>query len=294
MERERDKKPLPPIPPQGNNKSANVVGVAIVFLGVILLMRNLDLGFPFPKNIFGWEMILILIGLVIGINSKFEKKSSITLIVIGGLFFFRRLLNLSFGGVVMPVLAIIVGIYFIVRNRRQPSRPTPLHKSTDRAMDEFDWDKRVDLTDSPAIGYDRPPVMAAETDSAANTPTKQTHSYEGENYIQVESIFGHARKVIFSKNFLGGTMTNLFGSTELNLLQADIRQPIALDIFQLFGSSKIIVPPHWIVATNASNILSENDDRRAILPNVSDPSKCLYITGTSIFGNITIKTANVT
>lgn len=278
MERERDHHTPPPTPPRGNNKSANIVGAAIVFLGIVLLMRNLDLGFPFPRNIFGWEMILIIIGIVIGINSKFEKKSSIILIAIGGLFLLRRLLDFSFSGIIIPIVAVGIGIYLIVRNRNPAPPPVPPQTPLPPSKNEFDWDKRVDADvhmDTEQEDYTR--------------QAKTTYAYEGENYIKVESIFGYAKKIVFSKNFLGGNMTNLFGSTEINLLQADMQQPVALDVFQLFGSTKIIVPPHWVVATTASSILSENDDRRAILTNVKDQNKCLYITGTSIFGSITIK-----
>lgn len=278
MEREKDDKKRGPTPPRGNSKSANIVGAAIVFLGIVLLMRNLDLGFPFPRNIFGWEMILIVIGIVIGVNSKFEKKSSVILIVIGGLFLLRRLLDFSVSGVLIPIAAVGIGIYLIVRNRNQTPPSTPPQTPSSDHNDKFDWDKRVDI----------------DADSAAEQEdytqqAKNTFAYEGENYIKVESIFGYAKKIVFSKNFLGGNMTNLFGSIEINLLQADIQQPVALDIFQLFGSTKIVVPPHWIVATTASSILSENDDRRVILPNIRDQNKSLYITGTSIFGSITIK-----
>lgn len=291
MERERDHKTPPPIPPRGNNKSANIVGFAIVFLGAALLVRNLDLGFPFPRNIFGWEMILIIIGIVIGVNSKFEKKSSIILIVIGGLFFLKRFLDVPFWGTIFPIMAIIIGIYFIARNRNQPNPPVPPHAplGKDTGKDEFDWDKRVDVANESADAYKSVFEQSRDSHHDAAQQTKRAFTYEGENYIKVESIFGSAKKVIFSKNFLGGTMTNLFGSTEINLLQADLKQPAALDVFQLFGSTKIIVPPHWIVATTASSILSENDDRRVILTNVIDQNKCLYITGTSIFGSITIR-----
>ena len=288
MNRERDHNTPPPIPPSGNNKSANIVGFAIVFLGAALLMRNLDLGFPFPRNIFGWEMILIIIGIVIGVNSKFEKKSSVILIAIGGLFFFKRFLDVPFWGTIFPLVAIVIGIYFIARNRSHSNPPVPPPFKPE-GNDEFDWDKRVDVVNEPSAAYRSSFDLSDDKKEDTNQQTKNNYTYEGENYIRVESIFGSAKKVIFSKNFLGGTMTNLFGSTEINLLQADLKQPIALDVFQLFGSTKIIVPPHWIVATTASSILSENDDRRVIFTKVIDQNKCLYITGTSIFGSITIK-----
>ncbi len=292
MERERDSKTPPPSPPRGNNKSATIVGFAIVFLGTALLMRNLGISLPFLRAFFGWEMILIIIGVVIGINSKFENKSAVILIAIGGLFIVKRIIDLPFWGVIVPIAAITFGIYFIARNRKPASLPpVPPHTPPPPqsvSSDEFDWDKRVDTqADTDYASPFAPPE--SEKNKGNNPYGKKEYVYEGENYIRVESIFGYAKKIVFSKNFLGGNMTNLFGSIEINLLQADIKQPIALDVFQLLGSTKIIVPPHWIVTTTASSILSENDDRRAILSNVQDQNKCLYITGTSLFGSITIK-----
>jgi hypothetical protein len=294
MERERDYKITtpPPIPPR-NNKSANIVGAVIVFLGLALLLKNLSLGIWFPRWIFGWEMILIIIGLVIGVNSQFKKKSSIILISIGSLFLLKDLMDLSFGRVIVPLGAIILGIYLIMRNRSHTPPPIPPMPTPTPEKDEFDWDKRVTETDRDIDGSFQSPFDRTETSAAPKQAYDQKqgqgYTYEGENYIKVDSVFGNATKIIFSKNFLGGTMTNVFGSTKINLLQSDIQQPVALDIFQLFGSTKIIVPPHWIIATTVSSILSENDDRRVILTNISDQNKCLYITGTSIFGNITIK-----
>ncbi|MFD1768159.1 LiaF transmembrane domain-containing protein [Sphingobacterium suaedae] len=291
MERERDyKTPPPPVPPR-NNKSANIVGAIIVFLGLALLLKNLNLGIWFPSWIFGWEMILMIIGLVIGVNSRFEKKSSIILIAIGGLFLLKNMMDLSFGRVIIPLAAIIIGIYLIMRNRSHSPPPVlpPAAPIDDR--DEFDWDKRVDLNETDTTfqsPFNRPDPQATHYQNPEQQQ-KKGYSYEGENYIKVDSIFGNAKKIIFSKNFLGGTMTNVFGSTEINLLQADMQQPIALDVFQLFGSTKIIVPPHWVIVTTVSSILSENDDRRVILTSAIDQNKCMYITGTSIFGNITIK-----
>lgn len=283
MERERDYNTTPPPIPPRNNKSANIVGAIIVFLGLALLLKNLNLGIWFPRWIFGWEMILIIIGLVIGVNSRFEKKSSIILICVGSLFLLKDLMNLSFGRVIVPIAAIIIGIYLIMRNRSHVAPPLPPMPPV-KNDDEFDWDKRVDVdTDRPS---EEPPTAATPIHEEG---AKNGYSYAGENYIKVDSIFGNAKKIIFSKNFLGGTMTNVFGSTEINLLQADIQQPVALDVFQLFGSTKIIVPPHWVIVTTVSSILSENDDRRVILTSTIDQNKSLYITGTSIFGNITIK-----
>ena len=285
----------PPVKPPKNSKSATIVGFIIVFFGVSLLMKSLDLGYWFPRWLFGWEMILIIIGLVIGVNSRFEKKSSIILIAIGGLFLLKNMMDLSFGKVILPIGAIAIGLFLIMRNRNQstppfmPPTPTPTDRPSYDAG-EFDWDKRVHNDESEETTFQSPFQHQGDQNQQANQQQGEPNfTMYGDNYIKVDSIFGNAKKRVFTKNFLGGNVTNVFGSTEINLLQADIQQPVALDVFQLFGSTKIIVPPHWVVATSVSSILGENDDRRVILAYAVDQNKCLYITGTSILGNITIK-----
>ncbi|MEJ5056325.1 LiaF transmembrane domain-containing protein [Sphingobacterium sp. MYb382] len=299
---EREYNTTPPVKPPKNSKSATIVGFVIVFFGVSLLMKSLDLGYWFPRWVFGWEMILIIIGLVIGVNSRFEKKSSIILISIGGLFLLKNIFFLPFGKVILPIGAIIIGLFLIMRNRSQstppftPPTPPPTPAPTDRPphdAGEFDWDKRVVNDEAEETPFQSPFQQQAEPNQQdyqqQQQQTPPQFNLHGENYIKVDSIFGNAKKRVFTKNFLGGNVTNVFGSTEINFLQADIQQPVALDVFQLFGSTKIIVPPHWVIATSVSSILGENDDRRVILAYAVDQNKCLYITGTSILGNITIK-----
>ncbi|HAF34267.1 MAG TPA: hypothetical protein DCG88_09565, partial [Sphingobacterium sp.] len=63
-----------PIIPNSNN-SRNIVGAIVIIVGIFLLLNNLNLGSWFPDWLFGWQTILIIIGLVIGINSQFQKKS---------------------------------------------------------------------------------------------------------------------------------------------------------------------------------------------------------------------------
>lgn len=264
-----------------NNKSSTTVGAIIILFGVFLLMKNLDLGYFIPRWLFGWQMILIIIGLVIGVNSKFEKKSAVILIAIGSIFLLKEWLHFSTGKVLIPVLAIIIGLYLIKKNRNIINEDT-LPPNPTSPIDEFDWDKRViDLVEIDNNTTD------SKFEQSKNIHTNSTHPKE--NFLKIEAIFGNTNKIVLSKNFLGGTITNVFGSTQINLLQADLQRPIVIDVFSLFGSTKIIVPPHWIVDTSISSILSETDDRRVIMNHAFEDNKKLYITGTSIFGNVTIK-----
>lgn len=270
--------------PPSNNKSSTTVGAIIILFGVFLLMKNLDFGYLFPNWIFGWQMILIIIGLVIGVNSKFQKKSSLILIAIGSIFLLKQWLDFSTGKILIPVIAIIIGVYIINRNRKSIEIPTPPQTPPSHPTDEFDWDKRV---------VDNGTFEQNTNSNIAQEPSAQgqysNNAYYAENYLKVDAIFGNAKKIVLSKNFLGGNITNVFGSTQINLLQADLNQPVVIDVFSLFGSTKLIVPPHWTVNHTISSILSETDDRRVIINHVFDDNKKVYITGTSIFGNVTIK-----
>lgn len=275
-----------PFVPQSNNKSSTTVGAIIILFGVFLLMKNLDMGYFLPRWLFGWQMILIIIGLVIGVNSRFQKKSSVILIAIGSIFLLKEWLHFSTGKVLIPILAIIIGVYIINRNRKPMDIPIPPQDPPKHPTDEFDWDKRV----VDVIEVDNNENRYTYTAQEQNTQGQYANSsYHAENYLKVDAIFGNTKKIVLSKNFLGGTITNVFGSTQVNLLQADLHQPIVIDVFSLFGSTKIIVPPHWTVNSSISSILSETDDRRVIINHAFDDSKKVYITGTSIFGNVTIK-----
>ncbi len=275
--------------PPKNNNTSTIVGAIIIFLGFALLMKQMNLGNIIPGWLFGWETILIIIGLVIGVNSKFEKKSSIVLIAIGSVFFLRNELGLHIGRFIIPAAAIILGLYLLNRNKTRPQLPPTPPKD-----DEFDWDKRVDSTFTGTPSSES--STKTSSDSYAQSPNAErkmtgfkNYLPEFENYLKVDNFFSDTKKIILSKNFLGGNITSIFGSTNLNFLQADLNQPVVIDTFQLFGSTKIIVPMHWRVHTNVSSIFGDVDDRRPHFEITTDSNKKIYITGTSIFGSITIK-----
>jgi len=275
--------------PPKNNKSSNLVGFIIIFLGVAILFKNLNMGNIVPNWMFGWETILIIIGLVIGINSKFEKKSSIVLIIIGSVFLLKNELDIHLGRFLIPAAAIALGFYLINRNKSTPTLPP-----TTPPKDEYDWDKRVTEDyqnnnggQSPT-GTQNPNDSYAQTDSAHRNYGKNFMP-DFENYLKVDNYFSDTKKVILTKNFLGGNITSVFGSTQLNFLQADLKQPVVIDTFQLFGSTKIIVPTNWKVYSNISSIFGEVDDRRPMIEVITDENKKIYITGTSLFGGLTIK-----
>ncbi|WP_104382696.1 LiaI-LiaF-like domain-containing protein [Sphingobacterium sp. HMA12] len=289
-----------PIIPNSNN-SRNIVGAIVIIVGIFLLLNNLNLGNWFPNWLFSWPTILIIIGLVIGVNSQFQKKSAIILLIIGGASLISRMMRTDFGSVTVPIIIISLGIYFIMSKRKPPMVP-PTYPNP--PQNPYDWDKRVNIpTDHPADttapDAEAKPFNEQYGSSQQASPNaqafgnKENSSFHQsfEDSLNLNTIFAGQKKVIYSKHFRGGNLTNVFGSIELDLTKADIQQAIVIDTFQLFGSARIIIPPHWTVFSNVASILGSVDDRRFQTIYNPDTDKKIYITGTCILGNLTIKNA---
>jgi hypothetical protein len=113
-----------------------------------------------------------------------------------------------------------------------------------------------------------------------------------DDYLDSTVVFGGVKKNVISKNFRGGEAVTIFGGTELNLTQADVTGAIVLDVTQIFGGTKLIVPSHWkIQSKDLVAIFGGVEDKRPLMMNPSgeESNKVLILEGTCIFGGIDIK-----
>lgn len=92
-----------------------------------------------------------------------------------------------------------------------------------------------------------------------------------------------------SKNFKGGDITNFMGGTEIDLTQADINGQIKIDATNIFGGTKLIVPPTWDVHSNVTCIFGGVDDKRQFNGEILNPDKVIHLDGTCLFGGIEIR-----
>ena len=120
------------------------------------------------------------------------------------------------------------------------------------------------------------------------------HAYEENNvedYLESTVIFGGAKKNVISKNFKGGEVVTVFGGTEVSLMQAELAGSVVLELTQVFGGTKLIVPPHWkIWSKDMVAILGGIDDKRPMLGNpTEEPGKTLILKGTCVLGGIEIR-----
>ncbi len=232
-------------------------GVFILVIGVLALLRaTYD---DFPRWIFSWQMLLIALGLFIGLRHNFKGPAWFILIIIGSIFLFNGFYpELQFRRYLWPAALIAVGLYFIFRPKSHG----------------WHWHDKKDND-----GY------TVEGSFTAG----EEKSYSSEDYVNITDIFGGSNKNILSKNFSGGEVVNIFGGTDLNLSQADIKGVAVLNFTTIFGGTKLIVPSNWYIKTEVVTIFGGIEDKRQVSPTADTPEKTLVLKGTVIFGGIDIK-----
>jgi len=112
-----------------------------------------------------------------------------------------------------------------------------------------------------------------------------------DDYIDSIACFAGVKKNILSKKFKGGEITNILGGTELNLMQADLDEKCRLEITQVMGGTKLIVPAHWEIKSEVVTFLGSVEDKRPVNPAMAgEPGKVLILVGTTVMGGIEIRT----
>jgi len=244
-------------------------GILLLLIGCVALLRAAS--FPMPGWMFTWQILLIAIGFFVGLRSGFRGAAWFILMVIGGVFLIRDYFpEVALRQYLLPFGLILVGLFFIVR----PHRHHRWHYSY-------------------PPGDDQPENKTGTQPNDMNTPDANTPSAPNyaaaEDYIDTTSIFGGVKKNILSKNFRGGDITNIMGGSEIDLTQSDIHGTVVIDLTQIFGGTKLIVPSNWQVKAQMAAIFGGVEDKRSVQNASLDPNKILILDGTSIFGGIEIR-----
>jgi predicted membrane protein len=236
-------------------------GLLVVSIGALFLAR--ELGAEIPAWVFSWKMLLIGLGIVAAIKHKFLHPAWIILIGIGGTFLIGDLYpDMNIKPIMWPVLLILLGLFIIFKPRKKYSERMRKH------FGQWKGDK-----------YQR----------WQNCQSKFNESTFKDDYVESTVVMASVKKNVFSKKFKGGEVTNIFGSTELNLMQADMEERAKLDVTSVFGGVKLIVPANWEIRSELVTIIGSVEDKRAVQPVVGqEPTKLLVLTGDTIFGGIEI------
>jgi predicted membrane protein len=107
--------------------------------------------------------------------------------------------------------------------------------------------------------------------------------------LRPESVFSSVQKTITDQQFQSGTASAIFGSVELDFLQANMAGDSAvLEVNAVFGSIEVRVPMNWVVAIEAGAVFGSCENKtRGPMPNT--PVKTLIIRGGAVFGSVEIK-----
>jgi predicted membrane protein len=266
-------------------------GLFLLLVGGVLLLDQL--GFPLPDYLFNWHVLLIAIGLFLGLRHNFRGGAWLILIAIGGIYMIQDYYpTIELHRFIWPGVLILAGLMFILRPRRH-WRDQWSHEWKEEWKHKWrdDWERRHQARNAKAqynTGSQSTTGNQSTTGSQFTTGTSNSQNYTSEDFIDATSIFGGVHKKMVSKNFKGGDIVTIMGGTEIDLSQADFTGVARLDVTQVMGGTKIIVPAHWEVRTEVSAIFAGFEDKRQ-QPAVQNPDQVLIIDGTSIFGGIELK-----
>lgn len=259
-------------------------GLIILALGCLLLLKNL-IYFIIPDWLFTMPMFLLVLGLYFGIKHNFRSPVWAILTIIGGLGVLDDIIpGMHLNRAIGPLIIIAIGLWVLVgRKRKWNEHDNPFHN-------RFSGNNNDNDPPKPTFNF------GETTDASNNEPqpaSTQQQSYSGryhtgDDTIDTVSVFGSVKKTILSKDFKGGEIVNIFGGAELDFTMADINGTVIIEVVQLFGGIKMVIPPHWQVVTDVAAVFAGTDDkRRGGIP--QSPDKVLVIKGVSIFAGIDVR-----
>lgn len=120
------------------------------------------------------------------------------------------------------------------------------------------------------------------------SPESAFKTLSSENHIDVTAVLGGVKRIVVAKNFQGGEITTFMGGADINLTQADVQGRAVLDITQVMGGTRLIVPAHWNVISEVVSVFGGINDKRVLQPTSFNPDKVLIIKGTSFMGGVDI------
>jgi predicted membrane protein len=260
-------------------KNKVLAGVILLAVGGILLVKQFNFFF-FPNWLLSWPLGLIVLGLYFGAKHNFRKPIWFILVIIGTLNLIDDVFpSFDVSNVIWPVLLIAFGLWIIMRRKNEVVVPNSDY-----------WDKKYKAnpfpTDAPLSGFTTEGAAAFTSEPGIGSIPPLPSE---DDYLNATAVFGGVNKTILSKNFMGGDITNVFGGTEIDFTQADIHGRVVIDITQLFGGTKIIVPANWHVIPDLAAVFAGVDDKRIRTGLPHSTEKVLVLKGVSLFAGVDIR-----
>ncbi len=263
-------------------------GLLIVAVGILFLAR--ELGAEIPFWVFSWKMLLMGLGLIIAIKHKFLHPGWIVLMAIGGAFLITDIYpELNIKPLLWPSILILIGLAIVFKPRNSEAMKAKYrcrqwrHQHRDFYKAKYGEEYKNRYTE-----YYKKKYGEDYKGQVADFYNKEEPL--NDDYIDSFVFMAGVKKNIVTKNFKGGQVTSVFGGAELDMTQADFEGRANLELTQVFGGTKLIVPANWEIKSELLTVLGSVEDKRPVPSTLStETPKILVLTGTTVFGGIEIR-----
>jgi len=235
-------------------------GILLLIIGILLLLKAANVVL-FPFWFFTWPVLFLVIGIYLGIKRGFRVGPWLIFFLIGALSLADTIdPTLNMDKYNWPIVFIVVGAVFLMRPKKKH------------------WQKWKHGNTQWQQGN------AGETD-----PVYKESIADERDFLDVTAVFGGVKKNVLTKNFRGGDIVSFMGGSEIDLTQADFKGRVRIDVTNIFGGTKLLIPSSWDVQNDITAIFGGVDDKRQISGVNVDPDKTLILDGTCMFGGIEIR-----
>ena len=235
------------------NKSIDkriLAGALLIAAGGLLFLETFDIiTFSLRYYIFSWKTLMIGIGVVLLANEE-RRNTGYILIGLGLAFWLPSFVDYNVRFSQVFFPLILIAVGLIILTRRGKQR----------------------------------------RDDGLGHPFDNKTSNLDMDYLDDISILGGGNKRIDSQNFKGGRITSIFGGSEIDLKDSKIAEEgCVIDVFTMFGGSKLIIPQDWKVKSDVLSLFGGFSDKRRTKPSDLDQTKTVIIKGFIMFGGVELK-----
>lgn len=269
------------------NDGSIAFGVIILGIGVVLLFRKF--GLYIPDWVLTWPMILIAVGTYTLISQQFKSFFGSAVLFIGVYFLLKREFDLDLGldQFIWPVGLIALGIYLILHKKKENKTMEELRKNWEGSKkNKLDANNSEKMESAEVVDVT---LAQEESTKAPDTGFVRATGTAFVDRINERVFFSGVNRKLMTKDFQGGKATVIFGGLDLDLTQVDFTGVVTLDLEVGFGGVKLLIPPHWDVRTEVSNIAAGLEDKRMFREAGVDTNKVLILKGTLLFSGLEIK-----
>ena len=216
-----------------------VIGVIILFLGVLLLLKNLGfLYYGFYDTFISWQMLLIVIGLVILSSKKTNNRNAgAILICIGVIFLIPRVFHIQLNHILIPSLLIIGGLSFIIKAA-----------SSRKRLDEDLSGAHQHSGDFDSTSFDK-------------------SSLGDQEYVKREYVFSGSKERWSYAKIKYVDVSAVFSGVELDLIDTELSpevEKVHIKISSVFSGVTIYVPDNWNIVIQKTGVFGGFADKRPL------------------------------